>query len=263
MIASLLLAATSLLSPERISGSVTLDVRSTYLSLGKIVEDAPMHISNARIFYDLGDFGKIGFRNWDVTSLSDRRTDVHRHLWYHTECGLVWYYDLKIADGWKLSNDLTSSWTIYDGFEDDDSNKTYWWWQLDQSLANPYVVPFWRIRRCVDGSDYLYCRIGLRRKFSIWEGLYITPELALDGGNARNQKRVFGNLPDGGGIGDGFYSISPRLEIGWRYNEYLTVFAWIEQYEVLGAARDANAASSNKCLHNDWTHGGVGLRVTF
>ena len=263
MITPLLLAATSLLAPERITGSVTWDVRSTYLSLGKIVEDAPMQVSNTRLFYDTGDFGKIGFRNWNVSSLTDRRTDIHRHLWYHTEYGVCWDYDLRLADGWKLYNGLTSSWTVYDGFSDSRSEKTYWWWQLDQALVNPFAIPFWRIRRCVDGSDYLYVRVGVRRKFRIWEGLYLMPELALDGGNARNQRRVFGSVPSCGRLGGGFYSISPRREFGWRFNDYLTLFAWIEQYEVLGSARTTNARSSNKCLHNDWTHGGVGLRVSF
>ena len=238
-------------------------IRSTYLSLGQIVEDRPMQVTNLRLKYDLGAFGKIGIRNWDVSSLSDRRDDVHRHALYHTEVGPTWEYDFDFTDDWRLHNDITVSWTFYDGFDNPTSNKTYRWWQLDQSLVNPYLTPFWRIRRCVTGSDYLYCRVGVRRKFTLWHGLYLAPELALDGGNARNQNRVFGKRADGSQIGNGFYSISPRLELGYSFNANFTLYAWIEQYEVMGSARSVNADSTRRCAHNDWTHGGIGLRYSF
>ena len=40
--------------------------------------------------------------------------------------------------------------------------------------------------------------------------------------------------------------------------------AYVEQYEVVGGdVRRTNAASSSRCAHNDWTHGGLGLRVKF
>ena len=57
----------------------TLEVRTTYQSLGKIVEDRPMQITNIRLGCDAGAFGRFGVRNWDVSSLTDRRHDAHRH----------------------------------------------------------------------------------------------------------------------------------------------------------------------------------------
>lgn len=77
---------------------VTPEVRSTYQSLGKIVEDRPMQITNVRAGYDAGDFGRFGIRNWDVSSLTDRRHDAHRHAFYHFEFGPTWEYDLKLAE---------------------------------------------------------------------------------------------------------------------------------------------------------------------
>ena len=59
------------------------EVRSTYQSLGKIVEDRPMQVTSARFGYDAGSFGRFGIRNWDVSSLTDRRDDAHRHALYH------------------------------------------------------------------------------------------------------------------------------------------------------------------------------------
>ncbi len=242
----------------------TPEVRSTYQSLGKIVEDRPMQITNIRFGYDAGAFGRFGVRNWDVSSLSDRRHDAHRHALYHTEFGPTWQYDLRFCDGWLLASDLTRSWTLYRGFDDKASNKTYHWWQLDQSLENPYLVPFYRLRRCFRGNDYLYFKAGVRRRFPLPCGLYVTPSVFAEGGSSRNNKRVLGGKPDGGRWGSGVSSVSLRLEFGWRISEWLTAFAYVEQYEVVGGeARRANKESSYTCAHNDWTHGGVGLRLRF
>ena len=80
----------------------TPEVRSTYQSLGKIVKDRPMQMTSLRGGFDAGDFGRFGVRNWDVSSLTGRRSDAHRHALYHSELGLTWQRDIEIADGWRL-----------------------------------------------------------------------------------------------------------------------------------------------------------------
>ena len=240
----------------------TPEVRSTYQSLGKIVEDRPMQITLIRAGVDAGEFGRFSVRNWDVSSLTDRRRDVHRHALYHIECGLTWQYDVDIADGWRIKNDLTRSWTIYRGFSADSGNRTYHWYQLDQSVENPYLVPFWRVRKCFRGNDYLYFRAGVRRKFVFADDFYVLPSVFADGGSSRNQKRVFGPKRGGGDWREGASAVSLRLEFGWRISECLTAFAFVEQYEVVGDdERRTNRASSYRCAHNDWTHCGVGLKM--
>ena len=243
---------------------VSPEVRSTYQSLGKIVEDRPMQITNVRFGYDAGDFGRFGVRNWDVSSLSDRRHDAHRHALYHTEFGPTWQYDLKFCDGWRLASDLTRSWTIYRGFDSRASNRTYHWWQIEQSLENPYLVPFYRLRKCFRGNDYVYFKAGVRKRVSLPEGFYLTPGVFVEGGSARNQRRVFGAKLGGGDWTEGVSSLSFRLELGWRVSASLTAFAYVEQYEVVGGdARRTNRASTYRCAHNDWTHAGFGARMSF
>ena len=66
---SLALVAASLLSPFFVE--VTPEVRSSYVSIGKLMEDRPMQITNVRAGYDAGDFGRFGIRNWDVSSLTE------------------------------------------------------------------------------------------------------------------------------------------------------------------------------------------------
>lgn len=256
-----LLAAT-LLSPFFFE--LTPEIRSTYQSLGKLVEDRPMQVTSARVGVDAGAFGRFGIRNWDVSSLSDRRADVHRHAIYHTEFGPTWQYALALADGWKLTADLTRSWTIYRGFRHGDGDRTYHWWQLDQSLENPYLVPFYRVRKCFRGNDYFYFKTGLRRRFALTERLSVTPSVYAEGGSSRNQTRVLGAKPDGGEWRSGVSSVSVRLEAAWRFDENVSAFVYIEQYGIVGGdARRANGPDVYRCAHDDWTHGGFGLRLRF
>ena len=257
--------AAALLSPFFFEA--TPEVRSTYQSLGKIVEDRPMQITLVRVGIDAGAFGRFGIRNWDVSSLTDRRSDVHRAALYHTEFGPTWQHDLEIAEDWRIKTDLTRSWTIYRGFRKaySSQNKTFHWWQIDQSLENPYIVPFYRLRRTFRGNDYLYFKAGLRRRFALGAGFSLVPSVFAEGGNARNFTRVFGENVNGGGWnGGGVSSVSFRLELDWRAADCLSLFAYVEQYEVVGAdTRDTNGASAERCAHNDWTHFGLGARFSF
>ena len=257
------LLAASLLSPFFVE--LTPEVRTTYQSLGKIVEDRPMQTTLVRAGYDTGSFGRYGFYNFDVSSLTDRRADVHRHALYHTEYGLFGDYDWKLAENWTLRNGLLFAITLYRGFDNDASNGDYGWIQLSQSLENPYVVPYYRMRRYGLDTDYFYFRAGVRRKCRFLDCFYVTPEVYVDGGNGRNFRRVFGENVNGGDWGaGGVSSLTFRLEAGWEVNGNFSLFAFVEQYEVMSeAARDTYAVSSNPCDHNDWTHGGVGLRLRF
>lgn len=256
------LIAASLLTPFFLE--VTPEVRSTYQSLGKIVEDRPMQVTSVRFGYDTERFGRFGIRNWDVSSLTDRRHDAHRHALYHTEFGPTWDFDYSISEGWKIKSSLTRSWTMYRGFNNSKSDRTYHWWQIDQSLENLYVVPFYRARKCFRGNDYFYFKVGLRRKFSIFTNFFFTPSVFAEGGSSRNFERVIGKRLDAKHWDEGVSSVSVRLEFSWKYSEMMSLFAYVEQYEVVGSdARKTNGLSSYKCAHNDWTHGGVGVRLSF
>lgn len=87
----------------------------------------------------------------------------------------------------------------------------------------------------------------------------------MDGGNDLNYNRVIGKREKGEDWGGGgFSSMTFRLELGWAFCDWATVFAFVEQYEVIGHdARMENARSSHPYAHNDWTLGGIGLRMRF
>lgn len=244
----------------------TPEVRSSYMSLGKCVEDRPMQTIFARVGYDGGAFGRFGLYNFDVSSLTDRRHDAHRHLFYHTEGGPFWDYDIRLTDSVTLCNGTILAVTLYRGFENDASNGDYGWLQLGQSLENPYVVPYYRVRWYTLDTSYFYFIFGVRRCFPFWERFYVTPSVFAEGGNSDNYARVIGaNAKEYDWGAGGVSSLTCRLEGGYKLNSVTTIFLYVEQYEVVGSdARKANSESTYKCAgHNDWTSGGVGLRFIF
>ena len=95
--------------------------------------------------------------------------------------------------------------------------------------------------------------------------ILLTPSVFTEGGNARLMRRTLGPNIDGSGWGGGgAAAISFRLELGWNIMDWLSAFAYVEQYDVIGGdARKTNGASASRCAHNDWTHGGLGLRLKF
>ena len=240
------------------------EVRSTYISIGKIADDRPMQTMFARVGVDAGDFGRFGIRNWDVSSLTSRLRDVRRLPLWMTEFGPTWQYDLKFSEDWRLASDLTRSWTLCRGYVNDRYNATYHWWHLDQYLHNPYVVPFWSVRRGIRNSNYFYFKSGLLRRFPFLKDFYVTPSAFAEGGSSQNQRRVFGRRAGDKAWYDGVASVSFRVELGWRISENFTGYAYVEQYEVVGGeARRTNADSPSRTAHNDWTYGGIGLRMMF
>lgn len=245
--------------------TATSDVRTSYVSLGKLMEDRAMQYNFVHAGVGAGAWGRFGIGDLEISSLTDRRNDVHEHGFYHSAPEVFWTHSLELAEGWKYRGKLTRGWTIYRRFDNPDSNHTYSFWMYEPSLENPYLTPFARLRRAFTCRDYFYFRAGVSHRFALGESFYLTPSVSIDGGNGRLMKRNYGRNAcashwGSGGVGD----IVPRLEVGWKIREGVTLYAFVEQYEVVGHdARRSVDASTNRCLHNDWTLGGIGFRLKF
>ena len=64
-----------------------------------------------------------------------------------------------------------------------------------------------------------------------------------------------------------FLEVTPEVRSTYQSlgkSDMMTLFAYVEQYEVIGSdERRINGESTYRCAHNDWTHGGVGMRLSF
>ena len=247
--------------------TVTPEVRTAYISLGKVVEDRPMQITSAKGNVDLDFLGRLGVTFFGVSSLTDRKSHVHWHPLYFNDIGPYWGYDWEVAEGWTLKSELSRQWSLFRGFEPEyeSSSHTIHWWQLDQELANPYLTPFWRLRKVHRPMDLFYTKFGVKRKFPFLEDFYLMPMVYLEGGDVTNIERRLGKRPNGGRYNNPTTcSITFRLELGWRISRYFTAFAAVDQYDVvLKSGRDAVRASADECAHTDLTVGSFGVRCSF
>ncbi len=98
---------------------VNPSLRTAYYSRARIIEDRPMLMTLTRAGFDtknVGDFGKVGFWNWTVSSLTDRRATRHRHALNEMDYGVFWTYvwDFgRLDDTWRdwgLTTDVMKDW---------------------------------------------------------------------------------------------------------------------------------------------------------
>ena len=167
---------------------VNPSLRTAYHSRARIVEDRPMLMTLTRAGFDtknVGDFGKIGFWNWTVSSLTDRRATRHRHALNEMDYGVFWTYvwDFGRLDdtwrGWGLTTDVMKDWLTFEGYSHParlaKTNASISEWRLAQSLDNPYLTPFYLVRRGLHPHDWLYVQTGVRRVFALTDALSLTP----------------------------------------------------------------------------------------
>ena len=152
---------------------VNPSLRTAYHSRARIVEDRPMLMTLTRAGFDtknVGDFGKVGFWNWTVSSLTDRRATRHRHALNEMDYGVFWTYvwDFGRLDdtwrGWGLTTDVMKDWLTFEGYSHParlaKTNASISEWRLAQSLDNPYLTPFYLVRRGLHPHDWLYVQTG-------------------------------------------------------------------------------------------------------
>lgn len=244
------------------------DVRSAYVTRGKVIEDRPIASVRFRGQLNLGDWGSPGIQSWDVCSLGNRRDDVHRRAFNETDIGFYWHYNYSFSDDWMLSSEVVKYWVILPGYyEPYRSRKTCATineWRALQSLKNPYITPFYLLRRGVHPNDWMYIRAGVMRSFPLGGGFTLTPQWYAENGNERHFERRYGPRQGGGKYHSGMMSSNFLLELSWKATENLSFYATVHQFNIVSEdARRSVKAHSSPCMRRDLTVGIVGCRIKF
>lgn len=256
---------------------VNPSLRTAYHSRARIVEDRPMLMTLTRAGFDtkdVGDFGKVGFWNWTVSSLTDRRATLHRHAMSEMDYGVFWTYFCDFghyADtwrGWGLTTDVMKDWLTFEGYSRParlaKTNASISEWRLAQSLDNPYLTPFYLFRRGVHPTDWFYAKVGVRRTFVLTDTLFFTPSFFTENGDARLFKRRYGAKPDGGRYRSGLMTLNLSLELAWRVSDTATLYAGVHQFDITNDdARDRIKANPAPNARRDLTIGTAGVRFRF
>jgi len=253
---------------DRVHGSAVADVRSAYQSRAKIVENRPVETVLARINYDTGPFGRVGFWHWHVSSLTDQRQDVHRRAFNEMDYGVNWLYTYAFSDDCRLVTDVLYDWITLQGYKpayrDRKSDATIVETRLEQALENPWITPFYRLRRAYHPNDWFYARTGVRHSFQLPWDLTLTPSWFLEYGNENHFQNRYGAAEDGGKYRSGLQASVFNLALAWCATKSLSFFVAVEQFDVLhDEARDTIKAGSNTSSRRDLTMAQAGLRVSF
>ena len=259
-----LLAATNLWTEatNRLSVSAYADVESAYWARGAIVSKSPYSAQFAELDADLDPFGRIGGYAWSVSSMSRKGQAASRRNFYNEVDYATYYgYTLELTEGWALDSNVGPKWVTLPGYHPHAS--TLFEWNVWQSLKNPYVTPYYLLRRFYRPTDMCYWDVGLTRSWELCDRLALTVTAFCEFGDSRHFKAQYGPRP-GGGYSNGLMALNLMLRLDYAVTDWMGLFAFVHQFDVMSdEARDALDANTNPESLKDLTMFGFGLTFRF
>ena len=240
------------------------DVRTAYVSRGRVVEDRPIQANYLRCDLDMGDFGTLGLWHWNYSSLTGRREHLHRRAFHEMDGMAAYRYGLEFSEEWRLTTEVTFCWMTFPGYRGEyrgtaDKDELEIW--VEQSLDNPYVVPVWKMRRGVEAVDFTYFKYGLEKPFAIRRDLTVTPCVCLESGNERLCRQRYGDLPGGGRYNAWVMSMQSEIDVNWQATENVMPFVSLLFFNIL----DKNARNQTHGIprHRELVALTIGAKVSF
>ena len=257
--------ATNLVSEvrRRVSASAYADIESAYWARGAIVDKRSYSAQFADLSFNLDPFGRVGGYAWSVSSLAKSGQSATRRNAYNEVDYAVYYgYGLKLAEEWTLDTTVAKKWVTLPGYRPHASTISEW--NVSQSLKNPYVTPYYLLRRAYHGQKWCYWDVGLTRSWKFLDDFTFTATAFGEFGDSRHFAAQYGANPHGGRYSDGLMALNLMLRLDYAVTEWLGVFAFVHQFDVVSSdARDALDASTTPESRKDLTIGGVGITLNF
>ena len=260
-------AGSALSAPGRkwLSFSAYADVETAYVCRGYIWDTRPYSAQCAAGEVDLGVFGKAEASVWTQSAMSDKGTSANmsRYAYAEVDYLLRYYYDVDIADGWRLRNGIGRQWVTNPGYV---GGHTLCDWQALQVLNPPWVTPYWRLRRIHKPIDETYWVVGVKRSVDIMEDLSLTVDFFGDLGNSRHYMNLYGpkSAKPGANYRGGLQALNLVLRLDYRLAEHIGLFAFVGQFCLVSdEARSAVKSMKIPEARRDLTYGGVGVSVNF
>lgn len=244
--------------------SAYADIETAYWARGAIVDKRPYSAQFADLSFDLDPFGRIGGYAWSVSSLSKSgQSATRRNAYNEVDYGVYYGYGLELAEGWILDTTVAKKWVTLPGYRP--HANTISEWNVSQALKNPYVTPYYLLRRAYNGQHWCYWEVGLTRSWKFLEDFTFTATVFGELGDSRHFAAQYGANPHGSGrYSDGLMALNLMLRLDYAVTEWLGVFAFVHQFDVVSSdARAALDASTTPESRKDLTIGGVGITLNF
>jgi len=247
------------------SFSAYADVETAYVCRGYIWDTRPYSAQYAAGEVDLGMFGKVEASVWTQSAMSDKGTfaNMSRYAYAEVDYLLRYYYDIDIADGWRLRNGVGRQWVTNPGYV---GGRTLCDWQALQVLNTQWITPYWRLRRIRRPIDETYWAVGVKRSFELCDGLTFTADFFGDLGNSRHYKNLYGPkmTKPGASYRAGLQALNLVLRLDYRLAEHIGLFAFVGQFCLVSdEARSAVKSMKIPEARRDLTYGGIGLSLDF
>lgn len=247
---------------RRLHASAYADVESAYWARGAIVDENPFSAQYVGLEADLAPCGRFGGYAWSVSSFSrSGQSATRRNAYNEVDYGAYYGYALELPEGWTLDTWTGPKWVTLPGYRPDAS--TIFEWNVSQALKNPYVTPYYLLRRAYRPSDWCYWDVGLLRSFELCERLTMTVTAFGELGDRRHFAAQYGSRPEGqGDYSHGLMALNLMCRFDYALTDWLGLSVFVHQFDVVdGDARDSLNRSSAPEAHKDLTMFGVGLNV--
>jgi hypothetical protein len=248
---------------SRVSVAAFADVQSAYYARGAIVDKRPFSAQFVNATVSLAEDVRVGGYAWSVSSMSQSGQSAKRRYAYNeVDYNLYGEYDFEFYEGWLLRNRMALQWVTLEGY--DPHANTVFEWHAAQSIENPYVTPYYLLRRAYDQVQWCYWQAGLRRTFELSDTVFFTLQFFGDLGDDRHFRSQYGLRPGGGSYGHGLMALNFMARIDWMLTDNFGLYAFVHQFDIVSSAgRDAMEASTAPESRTDMTIGGVGVKFAF
>lgn len=249
---------------NRVSAKAFADIETAYWARGAIVDKNPFSAQYGELDLDLDPVGRVGGSAWSVSSLSGTgQSAVRRYAYNEVDYAVFYGYGLDLCEDWTLDSTVAKKWVTLPGYPHAHSISE---WNVSQALENPYVTPYYLLRRAVHGQEWSYWDVGLRRGWKLCDRLTLTTQLFGELGDRRHFLAQYGSNPNAsdGTYAHGLMALNLILRLDYAVTDWLGLFAFVHQFDVVsGDARDALDRSSAPESVKDLTIGGLGLSLSF
>lgn len=257
---------------SRVHVDAYAEFASAYKTRGVVIDSRPLLSESADVLFDLSPFGFIGGTVWSGSAVSDHGQSYNRrNAFNETYLAVYGGYDLELAEDWTLRTAFGRGWDMLPGY-DDELCRGFYEWLVMQSLENPYVTPYYLLRRSFQRARGCYWEVGLKRDFALTDQLVLTVNLFSELSDGRQPESAYGPDPYSE-TGEeryprGFLALDADVRLAYYLTEWMSVYVYVHQFDVVsGELRDAidwyHDTYDMPEMKKDLTYGGVGLRIRF
>ena len=249
---------------KRTHVSAYADIETAYWARGVISDKKPYSAQFIDLSFDINPFGRIGGYVWTASALATSGQSYTRRNAYNEFDYAVYYgYGLELAEDWTLETTIAKKWVVLPGYRP--HVHSFSEWDISQSLKNPYVTPYYLLRRAYHGQQWCYWDVGLTRSWKFLDDFTFTATFFGEFGDSRHFAAQYGANPHGNGrYSDGLMALNLLLRLDYAVTENFGIFAFVHQFDVVSSdARAALGASSKPETVKDLTIGGIGVQLNF